>query len=277
MSMPPIGDQLPPPAVLPPQPAVLPPQPMTPTPAPVRPPPQPKGIELEQLSRARLRRLIGLRVDVTAPTWNQILFASQKIPMRIESPPGAVLNAIDQLPPDPLPPGSPPDAVRTESEQLLKQLSDARPRGDSPRSIAGGPRLPPPQDALASWLRRVFLVVTGPEACRLLVAAGYLQSSDVDVLEVVYPEGLDVERKTAVGAAIALTNASMRNGVPHDLPAWLNDQLLTLMDERRPLDVYKDVYAAADKGAKQPAGPSPSSAQPNLISQQSEPKPATDR
>jgi len=247
-----------------------------PMPAPSAPPPQPTGRDLEDMARARLRRLIGLRVDVTAPTWNQILFASQKIPMRVESPPGGVLNAIDQLPPQPAPPGSPADPVRTESEMLLKQLSDARPRGSSPRSIACGPRLPPPQDALSAWIRRVFLVVTGPEACRLLVAAGYLQPGDVDVLEVVYPKGLDEERQAAVGAAINLTNAAMRNGVPHDLPSWLNDQMLTLMDEKRPIDVYRDVYDAEDK-AQKTSGPSPSSAQPNLIAQQSEPKPATDR
>src|SRR5882757_3943777 len=136
--MPPVGDQLP-------APTVLPPQPIAPAP---RPAPQPKGIELEQLARERLCRLIGLHVDLVSPTWNQILFASKKIPIRIAAPPPNVLKAIDQLPPPPPLPGSPPDAVRTESEQLLKQLSDARPRGASPRTIAGGPKLPPAPDAL---------------------------------------------------------------------------------------------------------------------------------
>lgn len=267
-AMPPIGDQLP-------APTVLPPQPITPTPAP-RPAPQPKGLELEQLSRARLCRLIGLHVELNSPTWNQILFASKKIPIRIAAPPPNVLKAIDQLPPDPPPPGSPPDAVRTESEMLLKQLSDARPRGASPRTIAGGPKLPPAADALAKWLRRVFLVVSGPEAVRLLVAGGYLLPGDVAVLEVVYPDGLDEERKAAVGGAIALTNASMRTGVEHGLPSWLNDQLLTLMDEKRPTQVYEDVYAAEAKSAPAP-GPGPQSTMPNLIAQQSAPNPATDR
>ena len=229
-----------------------------------------QGIELETLGRARLLHLIGLRVDVTAPTWNQVLFSSKRIALRLQAPPKTVLDAIDQLPPAPPPPGAPPDAVRDEAQLLLNGLSQARPRGTAPRSIAGGAKLPPPSDLYAKWLRRVYLVVTGPVAIRLLTAAGYLLPDDLDVMDVIYPKGLDDERKNAVAGAIAFANAKIRGGHDHSLPAWLNDQLLTLMDEQRLGKYFQDIYAKEAKAAGPPQSPQPSTT-PNLIAQQSAP------
>lgn len=239
---------------------------------PLVPPKQPKGIELENLGRRQLRQMLDLRVDITAPTWNQILFSTHKKPVKIEKLPEASMKALDK-PLSDVDPGAPPDAVRDEARQLFTGLSTARPVGNAPRSIAGGLPMPPPADKYAKWLRRVYLVTVGPEAVRLLVASGYLLSDDVSVLEVVYPEGLDVERKDATQSAINLTNAALRNGADASLPAWLNAQLLTLMDETQPSKYFKQIYTDEQK-QPQSNGPAPSS-QPNLISQQSEPSPST--
>jgi hypothetical protein len=228
---------------------------------------QPTGVELEVLGRHKLLRMIGLDVDVTAPNWNTILFSSAKIRLEMKAPPQSVIDAIDQIPPDALP----GDAVATEADALLKSLAMTKPRGQQPKSMVGGKRLPPPADAMAKWLRHVWLIVTGPDATRLLVAAGYLTPDDEQVLDTAYPKGLDAEKQAAVGAAIALTTASARTGVEHDLPPWLNDQLLTLFDEDRPTRYYSDIYAAEQAQAKPAAGLNPSSASPNLISVQSAP------
>jgi hypothetical protein len=248
-------------------------------PAPIpalRPAPQPTGLQLEALGRERLRQMIGLRVTINAPTWNEILFSSKPIPVKVSPPPPTVLAAIDQIPP-PIDPGAPPDAVEAEARQLLKGLSDARPRALPPRSIAGGRKLPPPADLVAKWLRRVFLVVSGPDAVRLMVASGYLLPSDVDLLEIVYPKGFDEERRAAVEAAITVAAAAHRNQVnDHDLPSWLNDQLLVLMDERRPSDFYAEIYAQDEKESEA-KGPNPSAAAPDKIAQQTAPTPAVNR
>lgn len=229
--------------------------------------PQPTGVELEVLARHKLLRLIGLNIDVTAPSWNTILFSSTKIKWRMETPPQACLDAIDQVPPD----AAPDDAVATEANVLLKGLSASKPRGQQPKSIVGSKPLSPPQDATAKWLRSVWLITVGPDATRLLVAAGYLTPSDLDALDTAYPKGLDAEKQACVGAAMALTAASARTGVEHDLPPWLNDQILTLLGESRPTRYYADIYAAEAQQAKPAAGLNPSSASPNLISIQSTP------
>lgn len=228
---------------------------------------QPTGIELEALARHKLLRMLGLNIEITAPTWNTILFSSTKIKWRMETPPQECIDAIDQVPPE-VPPG---DAVATEANVLLKGLSASRPRGQQPKSIVGSKPLPPPQDATAKWLRSVWLITVGPDSTRLLVAAGYLTPFDLNALDTAYPKGLDAERQACVQAAMALTAASARTGVEHDLPPWLNDQILTLMDESRPTRYYADIYAAEAKQAKPTAGLSPSSASPNLISVQSAP------
>jgi len=230
-------------------------------------PRQPTGVELEVLARHKLLRMLGLNIEVTAPHWNQILFSSTKIRLRIESPPQSCIDAIDQTPPEALP----GDAVATEANVLLKGLAASKPRGVPPKSIVGSKPLPPPKDAEAKWLRSVWLITVGPDATRLLVAAGYLTPSDLTALDTAYPKGLDAEKQAAVGAAMALTTASARTGVEHDLPPWLNDQLLTLLDESRPTRYYADIYAAEQAQAKPAAGPNPSSASPNLISRQSAP------
>lgn len=274
MSMPPIGDVVPPvPAPAPARPVQLPPA------APVvRPAPQPTGIELETLGRERLRHMIGMRLTLNAPTWNETLFASKRLAIKISAPPAGVLTAIDQLPAPPTPPGSPPDAVAAEASQLLAGLSNAKPRAIPPRSIAGGAGLKPPADKMARWLRRVFLVSAGPEAIPLLVAGGYLLPSDVALFKVVYPKGLDDQRRAAVQAAITVGTAAHRNRIDdHDLPSWLNDQLLVLMDEARPSDFFAEIYAQ-DAKENETKGPSPSASdQPNLIARQSAPNPAIDR
>lgn len=236
-----------------------------PIPAPA--PAPPTGTALEVLARGALKASLGLHVTVNAPTWRQILFGGARIPFQLPTPPDGVLAELDAKPADP-PPG---DLVAAAASVLRAGLSDSRPRGTTPRSISARRTLPPASDAVGSWLRRFFLVTAGPASLRLLVAAGYLTPMDVATMAEVYPQGLDAERMEAMEAARVVTAAAARGGHEADLPDWLNDQLITLMDEERPTDFFQALYEPEDQ--KQQEGPS-ASAPPSKIVEQTRPTPS---
>lgn len=227
---------------------------------------------IEEAARGALRHYLDLHVSVSAPTWRELLFGHSRIEFRIPRCPDEALARIDGAPEaHPAHPGA------KLAVKLIKDLSDARPRGTAPRSFSPRQPRPPARDALAAWLRRVFLVAAGPAALRLLVAAGYLTASDVEVMEGAYPEGLDDERRGAVEAAGGLTVAAHRNGAEPDLQPWLNDQLLTLMGEHRPTEFFDEIYKSEgaptdEQQEAAAAGPGPSvGAPPSQVVDQTRP------
>lgn len=221
-----------------------------------RPPvPEPEGSDLEEAARHALLGFLGLHVSVRAPSWHQILFGGHPIDLKLPEAPQGVQDAIDRT--IEVMPG---ETVAETAKGLLDGLRSAKPKGTTPRSLEARKPLPPPRDAQANWLRRLFLVTAGPEALRLLAAAGYLTAADVATLEEVYPEGIDRERMALTEAATALTAAAARGGHDADLPAWLNAQVLTLMGEHRPADLFSDLYQGGGEPPKPraPIGASPS-------------------
>ena len=213
------------------------PAPTQPSPGPffADPPPAPlTPLELEVETRHVVNRWLDMVTTVNAPTWEQILFAGKPLRFQIPTPPQKSLDALDQV--HQAMPGSGPAA---SAQQILATLQKARPRGEQAKTIVGRPPLPPPRDAMASWLRRLFLLTGGPATLRMLASAGQLALGDVTVVEAAYPKGLDKERMDSVAAATSLTAAAMRGGHQADLPMWLNDQLLILMGEAKPADVWQ--------------------------------------
>lgn len=206
---------------------------------PIAAPEELTGAALEGAARDALRAKLRLRVTVNAPTWRQLVFRSSRISFTIPATPPEVVAEIARATTDDLQ----QDHVGVLAFKLLEGLQASMPAGRSPRSMAGRRPLPVGQGAMGAWRRRVFLVAAGPQALRLLVAAGYLTAGDVALMTEVYPEGLHDERLGAVEAAGAITAAAARAGRDADLPAWLDDQLFTLMEEERPTDFFQSLYA----------------------------------
>jgi len=224
----------------------------------------------EALARHVVGRRLGFqRVSVKAPTWREILFTAGKIRFRLPRFPDGAAEKVDQDVDD----GAINDEADKMADKLIADMSKDKPRGSSPRSISARKELPPSDDAMATWRRRATLTVLGPEVTRLLVASGGLLASDVDIFEDIYPAGLDIERRGAVAAAIAVTAAAARHDRDADLPAWLNDQLITLMSERRPTEFFQDLYKGAPPGddqSNQPQGPS-AGGPPSRLAEQNRP------
>jgi len=218
-------------------------------------PPAPSPLDLEEEARAELLRLLRLNVRVRAPEWREILFGGRPISAKLPVVPPAVLARIEKA------------EATGPARRLLGIVQREMPETSNPRTIAASRPLPPPKDAMAAWLRLIFLVTAGPSALRLLVAAGYLTGGDIDIMQDAYPAGLDQERTASVEAAMALTSAAMRNRQDPDVPNWLNDQLLTLMDEHRPIEFFAGLYEA---DAQPQQGPSAGSGQ-SVIAQQNKP------
>jgi hypothetical protein len=228
------------------------------------PPARLTPLELEIETRHVLNRWLDMVTTVNAPPWQETLFRGKPIRLQLPTPPAKSLDALDQV--HQAMPGSGPAA---SAKQILDTLQKARPRGEAPKTIVGRKPLPPPRDAMAGWLRRVFLLTAGPAALRLLASAGQLAPGDVTIIEAAYPKGLDKERMDSVSAATSLTAAAMRNGHQPDLPMWLNDQLLVLMGEEKPADVWQALYGSKNggdvsAGGNGAQGPSPS-AKPSSI------------
>jgi len=221
-----------------------------------RPPvPEPEGPELEEAARHALLGFLGILVPVRAPSWHQILFGGHPISIKLPEVPQSVQDAIDRT--IKVMPG---ETIAERAKELLDGLRSAKPQGTTPRSLEARKALPPPRDAQATWLRRVFLITAGPEALRLLAAAGYLTATDVATMEEAYPEGVDRERLQLMEAATALTGAAARGGHDADLPAWLNAQVLTMMGEHRPIEFFSGLYGGGGEPPKPkaPIGASPS-------------------
>lgn len=216
---------------------------------PLEPPPPLEGQPLEDAARAALCSMLNLVVTVTAPTWRQVLFSGRRDKFAMPKIPDASLERMGRITP---PESLPKDNVGITALGLAEALQQSRPEGFTPASITAVPTLKPSRDSVASWLRRVFLVTTGPAAIPLLVGAGYLLPGDVDILAAAYPEGMEAQRKAAVEAGMAVTSAGHRGGHGVELPPWLNDQLMTLMAEPRDVGFFQGLYA--DKG-REPAGP----------------------
>lgn len=206
----------------------------------------------EALARHVVGRRLGFRqVAIHAPTWREILFGAGKLRFRLPKFPDGAAAKVDQKTDD----GAINDDADKMADKLIAGLSKDKPRGSAPRSVSARRELPPSSDAIATWRRRATLTVLGPEVVRLLVASGGLLGGDVSIFEDAYPAGLDLERQGAIEAAIAVTAAAARHKREADLPHWLNDQLLTLMAEHRPIEFYQDLYKGAPAGDDQGAAP----------------------
>lgn len=221
----------------------------------------------EALARHVMAKRLGFsRILVRAPSWREILFGAGKLDFHLPRFPDGATEKVDAKQPDPV------DDADRRADQLIAKLSKDKPRGTSPRSVSARRKLPPSDDAMASWRRQATLTVLGPVIARLLVSSGGLTASDVEVLEDTYPEGLDLERKGSIEAAIAVTAAAARHKRDADLPDWLNDQLLTLMAETRPTQFFQDLYGPEDVGDDQSQAQGPSaSGPPSRIAQQNSP------
>jgi hypothetical protein len=219
---------------------------LVPPPAPAESPPPLEGVALEDAARAELCRSINLDVSVTAPTWRQVLFSGRRIKFSVPKPPEASLLLLSRTE---APQGMAQNEVGMEAVKLGEMLQSTKPKGLVPKSLTAVPPLPPSRDVMTTWLRHVFLVTGGPQVLPLLVSAGYLMPSDVETLEGVYPEGMNRERLAAEEAAMAVSHAGERNGQAPELPAWLNDQMMTLMGEPDDAGFYQDLHGDAG-GAK---------------------------
>src|SRR6185369_2160262 len=142
----------------------------------------------EALARHVVAKRLGFsRILVRAPSWREILFGAGKLDFRLPRFPDGAAEKVDAKQPDPV------DDADRRADQLIAKLSKDKPRGTSPRSVSARRKLPPSDDAMASWRRQATLTVLGPVIARLLVSSGGLTASDVEVLEDTYPEGLDLE------------------------------------------------------------------------------------
>lgn len=208
---------------------------------------------MEIATRHVVNGWLDMVTSVKSPSWRQIVFGGRPIDFKMPTPPPEALDALDRDHQ-----AMPGDGPAARAKEILDMLQKSRPRGSQLRSINGSRTMPPPRDAMASWLRRVFLLCSGPEALRLLAAAGQLSGRDVTVIEAAYPLGLEKERRDSVEAATALNAAAIRNATGDvDLPMWLNDQLLTLMDERQPADAFQALYGQGDDKADDGAAGAP--------------------
>lgn len=232
-----------------------------------------EGADLEAAARDALRARVGLRLTLRTPTWRQLVFGGHRLDFKLPEVPVGVLGEIDRMPPPEQETELPQNEAETMAGALLHHLQQQQPQGTAPRSVSARKQLPPPRGAVALWHRLIFLVMAGPEALRLLVAAGILTDFDVSALAEFYPEGVNRERTEAVEAAMALTAAAQRGGHDADLPSWLNDQLLTLMGEDRPTQFLGSLYGTPDKPK---AGPSASAGNTKIVDQM-KPNPAPDR
>ena len=210
----------------------------------VVPPPVPveelKGVELEDASRAEMRRALGLTVTVSAPTWREIVFMTAPILLKIPEVPPGVAGRLGALRLE----WFAENKVGMAALALAEKLQKAKPGGTFKRSAAPGKPLPVAHGAFSSWERLVFLVACGPDVAPLLAAASYLTGSDVDAIVESYPEGVERQRLEAVTAAATLTRAAARTGHDPSLSEWANGQILTLMAEEKPADVFQAIYAS---------------------------------
>jgi hypothetical protein len=216
------------------------------------PPEELKGVALEQAARDELRRALGLSVNISAPTWRQVMFMGQPIAFKLPDVPPGVAARISSVKPDVFA----KDAVGLAALQLAEKLQGSKPGRSFRRSVVPGMPLPNAHGSLDDWERLVFLVGAGPACLQLLVASGNLTSGDVEIMTTAYPEEMEHEKFAAIQAATAFTHAGARAGVDPEIPDWLNDQMLTLMDEERPVEVFQAIYAKQPE--KTQPGPSPS-------------------
>lgn len=232
---------------------------------PDQPPPPLDGKPLEDAARAELRKMLHLDVSVNAPTWRQVLFSAKRIKFQAPKAPDQSIKILGQIKP---PDGVAQDHVGVTAVGLGEQLQKAKPEGMVPQSVTALPALPVSRDATSAWLRQVFLVTAGPEALRLLVAAGFLLPSDLAILEGVYPDGVDEERKAVVEAGMAVASSGTRTGHSTELPGWLNAQLLMLMGEPNDAGDYQDLYKQQSQNAPGGGG---LGGKPGKIAQQAAP------
>lgn len=227
------------------------------------PPPALSPPELEIATRHVVNGWLDMVTTVKAPSWRQILFGGRPIHFAIPTPPEASLIGLDREHQ-----AMPGDGPAARAKEILNMIQKARPRGSQLRSLNGSRSMPPPRDAMGSWLRRVFLLCGGPEALRLLAAAGQLSGRDVTVIEAAYPKGLERERRDSVEAATAYNAAAIRNGTSDvEFPMWLNDQLLTLMDERQSASAFQALYSPdkSEEDAAPKQGPSASAPERSIV------------
>lgn len=216
--------------------------------------PKEKARGLEEAARAELNQALGLTVDVRAPTWRSLMFSgSKRIDFQPPRPPGEIVARVTALDPERFA----KDATGLAALKLVEPLQKSKPQGQAPQSISARRPLPPSRSDVMSWERELFLLTAGPDCLPLLVGSGSLTPDDVDYLSTNYPEGTDAQREAAVEGATSYTAAGARTGHDPILPPWLNDQLLTLMDEPRPTQMFQDIYQQANQQKPPQQGPPP--------------------
>lgn len=226
--------------------------------------PREKARGLEEAARAELNRALGLTVDVRAPTWRSLMFSgSKRIEFQVPLPPDEVVARVTALDPSRFA----QDATGLAALKLVEPLQKSKPQGMPPASISARRPLPPSRSDVMQWDRQLFLLTAGPDCLPLLVGSGGLTPDDVDYLVANYPEGTDAQREAAVEGATAFTAAGARTGHDPELPAWLNDQLLTLMDEPRPTQMFQDIYQRANQQKPPQNGPPPGSGNSKIAQQ----------
>lgn len=231
-----------------------------------------EGLALEAAARTEMRRALGLDVTINSPTWRALMFASKPLAIRVPGVPDDVAGRIGSIRPT----AFRPDAVGLKALALAEQLQKAKPGGSFRRSVAPGKPLPVAHGARGDWARRVFLLACGPEVVPLLAGAGYLTTGDVETLTEAYPEGMEEQKLAAVSAAASLTEAVARTGADPNLPEWLNGQILTLMGEERPTEIFQALYAKKeDPSAAAPQTPIPQAGQRAGIAERFRPNPGT--
>lgn len=229
------------------------------------PPAQPEdaplsGVALEEASREEMLRALHWHVTVAAPTWKSLMYFGKPLAFQVPRVPGGVGAEIRALKPD----SFVPTAVGLGALKLAEALQKSQPQPTPRRSISATIPLPPSKGEVSKWNRDAFLVSSGPACLPLLVSAGYLTPDDIELMETVYPHGLGMDndpdpssaRLLAVDAARSFSQVGARHGHDPVLPAWLNDQLFTLMDEDRQTGHFQALYDDAAKAAQQQPGPS---------------------
>jgi len=235
---------------------------------PESPPLSPLALELA--ARLELQRALGLSVSVRAPSWRAVMFMGKPISFHIPPVPEGVTFRVKNLDKD----AFRKDPVGVEAIRLAETLQKSMPTGYAPRSVTAARPMPASHADQAKWARSVFLVGSGPDALPLLVAAGYLTPMDCAALTAAYPNETKAQQEAAIGGARAYTEAGQRTGINPELPGWLNDQLITLMDESRPTGAFQDLYAKHQAESQQ--GPAASQGK-SRIAQQFRPEPGPDR
>lgn len=217
-------------------------------------PPEPATpADHEAAVRGEFQRALGWGVRVGTPPWREVLFLGKPRPLSLPHVPGGIVDRLRNLRQE----SFAPTPIGLEALALAEKLSSALPTGVVPRSMGAARTLAAPRDAVSTWERMAILAATGPAIMPLLVSSGALTSDDVDALVEDYPAEVEAQRLAATEGAATVSGAAGRAGNATSLPAWLDDQMLTLMDDDRDTQHFMSLYEPDPGEQKAPGAPSP--------------------